>query len=72
MVQEQMLPNPSPRNVDRIWFLVIGVLAVAMVLFGILGYLQLKDGKDAAALFGLVGTALGGIAGLLAPSPISK
>jgi hypothetical protein len=55
-----------------IWVIVLIVMAGVIFFFGYLGYLRLAANKDGAVLFAFATTALGAIAGLLAPSPMSK
>ena len=61
------LGNPSGAATDRLWFMVMGILAVVIVGGGWMA--ATLDGSDEAALYGFVGLALGAVVGLLAPSP---
>ena len=51
---------------------VLIVMAGVIFFFGYLGYLRIAADKDGAVLFAFATTALGAIAGLLAPSPMAK
>ena len=55
-----------------IWAIVLIVMAGVIFFFGYLGYLRIAADKDGAVLFAFATTALGAIAGLLAPSPMAK
>jgi hypothetical protein len=61
-----------PKAPVGIWYLLIGALCVFVVLFGVLTYVQLSEDKNAEALLGLATVSLGGLVGLIAPSPLSK
>ncbi len=61
---------PPPPN--GIWYLIItGLLAMALV-FGWISFSLIDNGKSAEAIIGLATAALGGVIGLIAPSPVSK
>jgi hypothetical protein len=66
------LPTPPSNGRTVIWIIVLSTLAVAMILFGLLGFAQLRSdsGAGTEVLFGLATSALGAIAGLLIPSPV--
>ena len=55
-----------------IWAIVLVIMAGVIFFFGYLGFLRLAAEEDGAVLFAFATTALGAIAGLLAPSPMAK
>ena len=55
-----------------VWVVVLMIMAGCIFFFGYLGYLRLTAAEDGAVLFAFATTALGAIAGLLAPSPMAK
>jgi hypothetical protein len=67
------LDQPAP-DTGRIviWAIVLIIMAGVIFFFGYLGYLRIAADKDGAVLFAFATTALGAIAGLLAPSPMDK
>ena len=54
-----------------IWLVILGILGITLFLFGFLAYKSRDDAATAAFLMAPATTALGAIAGLLAPSPAS-
>lgn len=67
-IAKGLLPTPP----QGIWYLLLGGLFVLACAFGVLSFMLIADGKSAEALVGLATGALGGVLGLLAPSPIAK
>lgn len=64
--------NQMNRYLFTIWLVVLGILGVTLFLFGILAYRARGEAATAAFLMAPATTALGAIAGLLAPSPTSN
>lgn len=65
-------PPPSNRVADLIWLLVIAIVGVVAIGGGTLAYLLIDDGLGADAIVGLASAALGGLVGLLVPSPVGN
>jgi hypothetical protein len=63
------LPPASNGVANVLWVLTFGVLGLVVVGGGLLALDA--TGSDETALYGFVGIALGGFAGLLAPSPVA-
>jgi hypothetical protein len=62
--------KPSKWVTNVLWILVMLILGGVIFVGGWYGIT--KTGSDETALYGFVGTALGAIVGVLAPSPIEK
>ena len=60
---------PAPNG---IWYLIITGLLVMALVFGWISFSLIDNGKSAEAIIGLATAALGGVIGLIAPSPVSK
>jgi uncharacterized membrane protein (DUF4010 family) len=65
------LPAPPPRYVGPLWIMVVSAFIVLMLGGAFLLYLQVKDKSSTTVIAALVTGALGVLAGLLAPSPVS-
>jgi hypothetical protein len=63
---------PDKRTRQILWYVVVGTLALAVFLFGILAFVLILNGKSAEAPLALATTALGGVVGLVATSPGSS
>jgi len=65
--------GPNTRQMNQylfvIWVTVLGILGLTLFVFGILAFKARDDAATAAFLMAPATTALGAIAGLLAPSP---
>lgn len=68
--ESRVLAQPSNTVSNILWVLTFVVLAVVIIGGGLLAIRA--TGSDETALYGFVGIALGGFAGLLAPSPVGK
>lgn len=69
------IPNPkSDGALTTIWTVIILLLGVIVLVFGFWSYRQLAatPAKSAETLIGVATAALGGLLGILAPSPINK
>jgi hypothetical protein len=68
--------SPSTRQMNQylfiIWVVVLGILGLTLFVFGILAFKARSDPSTAAFLMAPATTALGAIAGLLAPSPATS
>lgn len=64
-----VLPQASSGVSNVLWVLTFLVLAAVIIGGGLLALDA--TGSDETALYGFVGIALGGFAGLLAPSPVA-
>ncbi len=62
-----VIPQPSQKMADALWFVVFGILGLVILGGGFLAF-EAAD-ADETALYGFVGTALGAIVGVLVPSP---
>jgi hypothetical protein len=63
------LPPPTAGGLNRVWYLLIaGLLLIALVALGGAMWLTFK-GKTADASWAVVTAVVGGLVGLLAPSP---
>jgi len=60
---------PAPTG---IWYLIITGLLVMALVFGWISFSLIDNGKSAEATIGLATAALGGVIGLIAPSPVSN
>ena len=63
---------PDKKTRQILWYVVVGTLALAVFLFGILAFVLILNGKSAEAPLALATTALGGVVGLVATSPGSS
>lgn len=68
------LAQPTGTQVGRVWYLLISVLSIGALLSGVAAYnLYSGANKDAGALFlAITTTIVGGLIGLLAPSPVNQ
>jgi hypothetical protein len=66
------LPDPPASAVGPLWLMTVGAFVVLMVGGALLLYLLVQDDKSTEVIGPLVTGALGVLAGLLAPSPISQ
>jgi hypothetical protein len=64
-----VLDRPDALTQRRLWYMVVGTMALAVFTFGIMAFLLLNWKRGAEAPLALSTTALGGIVGLLATSP---
>lgn len=65
------LPTPEGPVVAKLWLIVVGSFAVVLVGGLLLVFLLVQDGKSTEVVAPLVTAALGVLAGLLAPSPMT-
>jgi hypothetical protein len=73
-IQQQVrgLPDPSGTWVNILWVVIVaGIIALAL-LSAMFLYFLLDHSKSAAAMASVVSAAIGVLAGLLAPSPVSS
>jgi hypothetical protein len=68
-VAESVLGPPDFKTRQFLWFVVVGTLAAAVFVFGVLASILVLQGKGAEAPLALATTALGGVVGLVATSP---
>jgi hypothetical protein len=64
-----VLDRPDAVTQRNLWYMVVGTMALAIFVFGIMAFLLLHWGEAAEAPLALATTALGGIVGLIATSP---
>jgi hypothetical protein len=69
-VQQSVIPGPSPKVANALWIIIFLILGGVIFVGG--AFAISESGSDETALYGFVGIALGGVAGLLAPSPTKK
>ena len=69
---EGVLGIPDQKTQQNLWYIVIGVMAVAIFVFGSMAFVLLYQDKAAEAPLALATTALGGVVGLIATSPGSR
>jgi hypothetical protein len=62
------LISEAPTN-RWLWKCVVGSLVAVIVIFGVLSFVLIYQGKHAEATLALATTALGGIVGLISPGP---
>jgi hypothetical protein len=67
--QTLAIQDPSSQVADKLWIMTFVVLAIVIIGGALLAIKA--SGSDETALYGFVGIALGALAGLLAPSPVS-
>jgi len=65
------LPDPPARYVGPLWLMTVGAFVVLLVGGAFLLFLLVQDDKSTEVIGPLVTGALGVLAGLLAPSPVS-
>ena len=70
-IRVRALPDPPTPWVGPLWFLIVSAFVVVLVGGGFLLYLLVQDDKNTEVIGPLVTGALGVLAGLLAPSPVS-
>jgi uncharacterized membrane protein YgcG len=68
----QQLPPPPQPYVGILWLMVVGAFIVLLIGGTVLLYLLVRDGTGTEVIAPLVTGALGVLAGLLAPSPVSN
>jgi hypothetical protein len=68
-VAESLLGSPDPNTRQRLWYMVVGTMALAVFVFGSMAFTLIYQTKAAEAPLALATTALGGLVGLLATSP---
>lgn len=61
-----------PQAPKAIWFMLLGGLFILSLAFGVMSYMLIANNRNAEALIALSTTTLGGIVGILAPSPFGK
>jgi hypothetical protein len=66
------LPDPPASYVGPIWVIVVLAFCIVLVGGGILLYQLVQDDKSTEVIGPLVTGALGVLAGLLAPSPVTQ
>jgi hypothetical protein len=71
-VAEGLLGSPDTETRQRLWYIVVGTMAVAVFFFGFMAFVLMYQKKAAEAPLALATTALGAIVGLVATSPGSK
>ncbi|MBM2618507.1 hypothetical protein JIG36_23400 [Actinoplanes sp. LDG1-06] len=69
---QEVARSVLPEAPSGIWYMLIGGLFAVAILFGFLTYLLINNGKSAEAVLGLATAALGGVVGLIAPSPLAR
>jgi len=70
-IRARSLPDPPPSYVGPLWLIVVSAFAIVMVGGGFLLYLLSNGNKSTDVVGPIVTGALGVLAGLLAPSPVS-
>ena len=68
----ELTQGALPTAPSGIWFVLIIALGVFVVLFGVLTYTLMSQDKNAEAMLGLATASLGGLVGLIIPSPLTK
>jgi hypothetical protein len=69
-----VLPPPTGAQLGRLWYLLISVLSVGAVLAGVAAY-NIYNGPtpmNGAVFLAITTTIVGGLIGLLAPSPVTQ
>jgi len=68
------LPPPGGAQLGRVWYLVISVLSILAFSSGAAAFSLYRAGSsgDGAIFLGVTTTIVGGLVGLLAPSPVSQ
>jgi hypothetical protein len=69
-VTEQSIHEPGdPTTISNLWYIIVGTLA-ALAIIGLIAVTILASlGKSAAVVTPLVTLAVGGLVGIVAPSP---
>jgi hypothetical protein len=70
-VATTILGTPDRKTQRTLWYIVIGTIAAAIFVFGVLTFVLILMGKNAEAPLALATTALGGMVGLVATTPAS-
>ena len=70
--QISVLPVPSRNFLGAVWIILMMTLALVVLGGGWLVFLLVDNGKDSEVIVGFVSAALGGLIGLLAPSPAAS
>jgi hypothetical protein len=70
-IRARSLPDPPTSYVGPLWLIVVSAFAIVMVGGGFLLYLLSNGDKSTEVVGPIVTGALGVLAGLLAPSPVS-
>ena len=68
-VAESVLGSPDTKTRQRLWYMVVGTMALAVFFFGSLAFVLIYQKKAAEAPLALATTALGALVGLVATSP---
>jgi hypothetical protein len=71
-VAESLLGSPDATTRQRLWYVVVGTMALAVFVFGSMAFVLIYQRKAAEAPLALATTALGGLVGLIATSPGSR
>ncbi len=71
-VAATILGVPDRRTQQRLWYIVVGTMGGAIFVFGILTFVLVLLGKSAEGVLALATTALGGVVGLVATSPVNS
>ena len=68
------LPPPEGAQIGRVWYLVISALFILALASGAAAFALYWAGNsgNAATFLGVTTTIVGGLVGLLAPSPVSQ
>jgi hypothetical protein len=71
-IRVRSLPEPPAPWIGPLWLMVVGAFVVLLLGGGFLLFLLVQDDKSTEVIGPLVTGALGVLAGLLAPSPVSS
>lgn len=66
------LPKPSRNFLGAVWIILMITLALVVLGGGWLVFQLVDNGKDSEVIVSSVSAALGGLIGLLAPSPAAR
>lgn len=68
------LPPPEGAQIGRVWYLVIGALFILALACGAAAFALYWSGHsdNGATFLGVTTTIVGGLVGLLAPSPVAE
>lgn len=70
-IRARSLPDPPPSYVGPLWLIVVSAFAIVLVGGAFLLFLLSNGNKSTEVVGPIVTGALGVLAGLLAPSPVS-